>query len=168
MICQGADKSTLFYDNGGSISFKLPTGVLLDIAHDEVLGKGFCLYAPDESFNIRIRCTSSEDDAYVSSDTDYDLLSEITEVNCNSLGGYKATYEDSRALNEELRLDLTGCGEYNFLNICVTIDKDSPTYDEAQKEKILKEVLDALTEIKQKKWASQIVGVRFLLPLRVK
>ncbi len=145
----------IFYDNGrfslGSISFKLPNGVLLDLKDDEVMGEGFCLYAPDESFNIRIRCTKSDVGAYKSlsemiqdSETGYAMLGEIAEVNCNGLVGYKAVYVNSSTLNEEYAFDLTDCGDYDLLNICITLGKRCKSFDEDYKNRIISEVLQSI------------------------
>ncbi len=145
----------IFYDNGrfslGSVSFKLPNGVLLDTADDEVVAEGFCLYAPDTSFNVRIRFCNTEINAYdgianllFSNETGYRIIGKIESVNSNGLNGYRAVYEDKATLNEEYAFDLSDCGEYTLLSIYVTIDKGNLTYDVVYKNRVLNEILDSI------------------------
>ncbi len=149
----------LFYDNDrfslGSVSFKLPNGVLLDLKDDEVLGEGFCLYAPDESFNVRIRFCNTEIKSYdgiadllFSNETGYRIIGDIELINCNGLNGYRVKYEDKATLNEEYAFDLADCGEYTLFDIYVTISKKSSTYDEACKSRILSELFDSIEKTK--------------------
>ncbi len=145
----------IFYNNGrfslGSVSFKLPNGVLLDTADDEIVAEGFCLYASDESFNVRIRFCNTEINAYdgianllFSNETGYRIIGEIESVNSNGLNGYRAVYEDKATLNEEYAFDLADCGEYTLLSIYATIDKKNPTYDETEKNRVLAELLNSI------------------------
>ncbi len=144
----------LIYDNGrfslGSVSFKLPNGIGIDNDNEEINGEGMTLVAPDESFTIQIAFEESNGDTHevfshlFDDEVSYKLIGEIEEFNASGLRGYKAVYEDKNTLNEEYALDIDECGEFNLLDIYVMIRKDSATYDEAYKSRIVADILDGI------------------------
>lgn len=144
----------LIYNDGcfslGSVSFKLPNGIGIDTGSDEICGQGFYLTAPDESFVVQIDAKESRNTAHreIAHNFDgqfsYRLIGEIEEVNAHGLKGYIATYEDDKTYNEEYAFDLDECGAFNLLDIYVMIRKDSTTYDEAYKSRIVAEILDGI------------------------
>ena len=144
----------LIYNNGyfslGGVSFKLPNGIGIDTDNEEINGEGLTLVAPDESFTVQIafeKCDSDAHEAFAhlfDDEVSYKLIGEIKEITVNKLNGYQAVYEDRSTLNEEYALDIDRCEEYNILIIYVMIRKDSTTYDEAYKSRIMKEMLDSI------------------------
>ena len=144
----------LIYENErfslGSVSFKLPNGIGIDTDNEEISGQGFSLTAPDKSFIVQIDFKESDNDAHgefahiFDEQLSYELIGEIEEIAIGGLKGYKAIYEDESTLNEEYAFDLTDCDECNLLNIYVMIRKDSTTYDEAYKNRIVGEILDSI------------------------
>lgn len=144
----------LIYENGrfslGSVSFKLSNGIGIDTDNEEINGEGLTLVALDESFTVQIAFEENDGGAHEAfahifdGECSYELIGEIEKITMNKLNGYKAIYEDETTLNEEYALDIDGCEEYNILTIYVMIRKNSTTYDEAYKRRIVKEILDSI------------------------
>ncbi len=146
----------LFYDNGrfflGSVSFRLPCGVMIDTRSDEISGQGFYIIAPDHSLNIQIDCRHSRYDAYgeiahnFDGQLSYVLKGEIEPITYGGLSGFRAFYENNVAEHEEYAFNINGCEDGNILDVYVMIRKDCPTYDENYKIRLLREILEGLKQ----------------------
>lgn len=144
----------LIYNNGrfslGNVSFKLPDGIGVDTANEEINGEGLTLVALDNSFTIQIAFDESEENAdkafahIFDEECSYELIGKIEEITMNSLKGYKAIYEDGSTLNEEYAFDIDECEGNNILNIYVMLRKNCAAYDDSYKSRIVKEILEGI------------------------
>ncbi len=140
------------YKNGrfhfGNVSFALPEDIAVETAYADVIIDGFCLHSLNKSFEVSISCSDAGINAHdeISSafdeEADYELIGEILSISCSGLNGYMAKYENKTTLNEEYAFDTPNGGEYDLLDILVSIKKGSDTYDEAYKNRVVSEILN--------------------------
>ena len=140
------------YKNGrfgfGSVSFALPEDIAVDTAYTDVIIDGFCLRPLNKSFEVSISCSDSGMKAYdeiasvINDGAGYKLIGEILPISYGGLNGYMVKYENESALNEEYAFDTPNGGEYDLIDIFVSIKKRSNTYDEAYKNRVVSEILN--------------------------
>ncbi len=148
----------LIYQDGrfyfGEASFVLPNGVAIDTENEESLISGFFLYALDKSFEGMIRCMDTDLKAYdmlsgLMNGDAYKQIGKLEPLICGGLKGYKCVYEDSRTQNEEYAFDVENGGKYRLLNVYVSVEKTSKSYDEAYKNRVINEILSGISAYKK-------------------
>ncbi len=145
------------YKNGrfnfGNVSFALPDGMAVETANCDVVLDGFLLCSLDESFEVSIDCSSDNISAHddilgiCNEDTGYNLIRDITPISYGGLNGYMAVYENEDTINEEYIFDTPNGGEYDLLDIFVSIEKGNSSYDEAYKNRVVSEILNNIISL---------------------
>ncbi len=131
----------------GNLSFMLPNGIVYDAKNTEVTNKGFFVKALDGSFTIQVdlqEATSGAEKAimfYLTEIESYKLIGEKEAYRLGKLRGCKILFENKKLMHEEYAFDIEDNQFGNMLDILVTIKKDAPDYNEAYKDRVLKEIL---------------------------
>lgn len=94
------------------ISFRVPDGFFLETdPEDEALPWGISLYAPDQSYNVRLYweedATGAEEELEdILDDGEYVILSPVAPLAVNDLEGFHVTYQSGGYGYYEARFDL--------------------------------------------------------------
>ncbi len=135
----------------GKISFVLPDNVMIMQQNLDPLTEGFYIVALDKSFSVQFYFLYSRKQpktiikSYLNENKEQNLIGEIEDHDTGKVKGCRAFYENDETLYERYVFNVPENKACGTIDVTVSIRKDFKKFNEAEKNRIVSEVLNGFS-----------------------